>query len=300
MAIKEWALMIRAGEAEVAKVPRAVITAIEARYAAGEQLRELEYMNMFNWVYETIHTKTESPDRRKLYETALSQALLDCVWDISLRPSEQQALLEDELALQAAREQLVEISGRRAYRYVDPSNGTLKYICADGPCSPAVAQVFETNAADPYNRVKADTSTTGRMYGFISAKFKEARLLFKTGKNLPPPGGKVEQGSECANISNISFHINMLKEIGELCEAEGYTRLFLVDEVLNDVGKWKKGYQKAGLQARNSVRACALKEIVLRWMDLLETQKGGGAAGARGRRYFFRPISAVKTGHKGK
>ncbi len=303
MAIKEWALMIRAGEAETARVPRAVITAVEARYASGEQVRELEYMNMFNWIYETIHTKTESPERRKLYETALSQVLLDCVWDISLRPTEQHALLDDELAVQAAREQIVEISGRRAYRYVDPSSGTLKYICADGPCSPAVAQVFEANPADPYNRVKADTSTTARLYGFISAKFKDARLLFKTGKNPPPPGGKVEQGSECANISNISFHINMLKEIGELSEGEGYSRLFLTDEVLNDVAKWKKGYQKVGLQARNSVRACALKEIVLRWMDLLETQKGAGAAGgaaARGRRYFFRPVSAVKTGHKGK
>jgi hypothetical protein len=295
-ALKEWALMVRNGAAPTTEFPKALADSISTRYPSGEKKKELAYMNMFTWIYETVQTSTDSAERLAAYNAALSQVLLEMVWDTSLRPAEQQALLADELAQGVAREQIVDIGGRKAYRYVDPSVGDVKYICADGPCSAAVTQAFEANPDDAYRRLKCDRNTTGRIYGFIAPRFKDSRLIFKTG--VPPaPGSAVTQGAQCANTTNISFkHITMLKEIGDLAEAEGYTRLFLNLDILNDAAKWKLGRPGEMGQARNARRACAIKEIVLRWLDALESQKAGG----KGRRYFYRPISANKTGHKGK
>ena len=42
---------------------------------------------------------------------------------------------------------------------------------------------------------------------------------------------------------------------------------------------------------QNVIKACALKNIILRLIDKLETKKGG-------KRYFYRPISAIKSNHR--
>ena len=42
---------------------------------------------------------------------------------------------------------------------------------------------------------------------------------------------------------------------------------------------------------QNVIKACALKNITLRLVDKLERERGG-------KRYFYRPISAVKSKHK--
>jgi hypothetical protein len=71
----------------------------------------------------------------------------------------------------------------------------------------------------------------------------------------------------------------------------------LVDEVLEEKARRKAEGRKARDPRRtfeNSIRACALKEIVLRWLDIVERGKG-----AAGRRFFYRPVAALKTGHKG-
>jgi hypothetical protein len=42
---------------------------------------------------------------------------------------------------------------------------------------------------------------------------------------------------------------------------------------------------------QNVVKACALKNIILRLLDKLEAARGG-------KRYFYRPIAALKAKHK--
>jgi predicted transcriptional regulator len=44
---------------------------------------------------------------------------------------------------------------------------------------------------------------------------------------------------------------------------------------------------------QNSVKHCALKNIILRLIDKLQRSAGGGA-----KRYFYRPIATLKTKHK--
>jgi hypothetical protein len=118
-------------------------------------------------------------------------------------------------------------------------------------------------------------------------------------------------------------------------EAEGYPKMILVDEYLDEKAVRRrqeaeakaqeaeakaqakaegKKYEKKVIEQvtatrkteyckkrnhafktrvfENAVRACGLKDIILRWMDILQREK-------EGKRYFYRPIEAVKSGHKG-
>jgi len=118
----------------------------------------------------------------------------------------------------------------------------------------------------------------------------------------------------------------MLKDIAELLAVEGYPKFILVEEYLDEKVLRRKQEEEVKAEAKlsgtkyeksavellarktdyakkgkhpfktrtfeNAVRACALKDIILRWMDIMQKQKSG-------RRYFYRPIAALKSGHKG-
>jgi hypothetical protein len=58
--------------------------------------------------------------------------------------------------------------------------------------------------------------------------------------------------------------------------------------------EFRKMYTKLRLDTRkfqNVIKACALKEIILRMVDKMEQAKGR-------KRYFYRPVSAIKSQHK--
>jgi hypothetical protein len=85
----------------------------------------------------------------------------------------------------------------------------------------------------------------------------------------------------------------------------------LVDSVLNEKEERKKGDKKVGggpadrekekireklvasfRKFQNVIKACTLKGLILRMVDKMESSKAGG------KRYFYRPISAIKGKHK--
>ena len=309
--IKEWAIAIKNGTAIKENIPTTVTEAINARYVGDEQIRERDRLIMINWLYDHIHSSdVYTQENKTLYESALAQVLMEMSWDESLKPLEQLELLGsgDLVARATAKEQIVTKGTTTATRAVDIMTGTLKYICGAAPCADAVARVFEADTADPLHGLQANSQTTGQIYGFIVPKGKEGRLIFKTSENPPPPGGKPEKGGECSIVSTISFHIRMLKEIATLMVAEGYPKFILVDEVLDEKARKKKEKEDAKAAGRksvvaprnplrsfeNAIRACALKDIILRWIDVMQQRKGAG-----NKRYFYRPIAALKTGHKG-
>ena len=100
----------------------------------------------------------------------------------------------------------------------------------------------------------------------------------------------------------------MLKQISELLAQNGYPRFILTDEILDEKARKKKEREVAkamqgkvvtqskppGRVFENAVRACALKDIILRWMDIMCRKRE-----PIGKRYFYRPVSAMKSGHKG-
>jgi superfamily II DNA or RNA helicase len=327
-AIKDWVLSISKGEAPLDDIPESVQKAISERYVGDAELRENDQLIMVNWLYEHIQ-KTDYGEKKRAYLVALAEALLGMVWDESLKPNEQLELLtkeSDPLAsvMGEAAGQIIVYGGTKAVRIIDILSGSVKYFCGSVPCSEAVARVFDTH--DPLQGIEANNTNTGKIYGFVVPKGKEGRLVFKTNDRPVAQGVKPEKGGECSIVSSISYHIHMLKDIAELLAVEGYPKFILVEEYLDEKVLRRKQEEEAKAEAKlsgtkyekaavellarkteyakkgkhpfktrtfeNAVRACALKDIVLRWMDIMQKQKSG-------RRYFYRPIAALKSGHKG-
>jgi hypothetical protein len=309
-------------------IPAAIRDETKRRYPTSDEARrELFRYGMILWMYEYMTAPkppawlTEykaddlSDEKKAMYRKAFAQAVLEFFWDTNLNPNEQQYLVRfgDEKDKLIGREQRVQKGSTEAFRYIDPLTGKLLYICATGRCSDAVTRVFEQDASDPINTVKANTTTTGSPYGFMVPEAKKAVIVFKT--NLAPPSGTAapDEGSKCSNISTIPVHTRMLRDIRGILENRGYTKLFLYDRILDEDEirrKEAKDIKKAKDEkteppkrtvperehmTRNLItatRPCTVKELLLRWLDVLERGKG--------LRYFYRPVSALKSGHKGR
>ena len=300
--ITDWAERISRGESVIDDIPADVLAAIGNRYLGDEQAREKAWLTMISWLYEHIHKSTY--ERKGDYLIGLANTLLQFIWDESLRANEQLQLVQakNKMAIIAAQEQIVEKDGVTAFRFVDPISGVLKYMCGAAPCAEAVRREFEANERDPYRVIVVNTETTGDIYGFNVPKAKERRLTFKT-SYAPAPGGKVEKGGECSIVSTISYHITMLKTISDMLVSEGFPRFILTEDILDEKVRIKRERDAAkaagtkyvprtrppGRTFENAVKACALKDIMFRWLDNMKARK----------RYFFRPVSALKSGHKG-
>jgi hypothetical protein len=186
---------------------------------------------------------------------------------------------------------------------------------------------FEEDKADPINLLQANRDTTGAIYGFILPKIKEGKFILKTNDRPVNKGVVPEKGKECENVSTIDGHKDQLRQIRTMILALGYPVFLLSDAVLNEKegraketekegraketekgGKKKK--EEDGLSPmereqkkmrdklfkdvrkfQNVVKACALKNIILRMVDKMEREK-------KRLRYFYRPIAAIKTRHK--
>lgn len=296
--IKDWSDKIR-GDNPPIDVPPEVTDEVKKRYSTDSgQLRETERLIMVSWLVEDIRNNPDYSDQERIgFKKVLADILLEFVWDESLTVAEQQMLAPENPTV--AVEQLVTKGTTTAFRHIDVTSGVVKYECPTGPCSEAVVRVFETNPDDPVKGLVVTPATTAKIYGFMVPKGKERAMVFKT--STPPVSGtKPEKGGECEIVSTITYHITMLKAIAELMDERGYKRLILRDEVLDEKER-RKAQKKAGTKAapnplrqfQNTIRACALKNLILRWLDRMEQ---GRAAGIR---FFYRPIAALKSGHKG-
>jgi hypothetical protein len=312
LSIQTWARNMEQGTAPKEDIPVEVYERMRTLYVAEEYERERSRLSIINWLYDNMITNEETAAENKtVYIQALSQALLEFVWDESMQPNQQQQILKEdpsEINKYIAREQIVKKGEMSAFRYIDTITGVLRYICGEVPCSEAVIRQFKSNPEDPLHNIQANTETTGDIYGFIVPKGKERRLIFKTSTHPPPPGGKPEKAGECTIISTISYHIQMLKDISELLVKEGYPRFILVEDVLNEKARKKKERENAKAEGKkyvptqkkdnrtfeNAARACSLKDIILRWMSIMQEKKGTAA-----KRYMYRPIAALLSQHKG-
>lgn len=321
-AIQQWATEIAAGAAIKENIPPYCCGAIDAAFSGDERTRERERLIMINWFYDHIlSTEGYSSEQKTQYLSVLSDVLLDFVWDESFKMEEQRKLAAagGDTTMKAAREQLLKRGEQTAFRWVDPMSGIVRYMCGDKECFPAVVQGFERD--DPMRGLKADQTTTGRSYGFIVPKAKEGRLVFKTNDSAAAPGKPPEKGKECTIVSTISYHITDLKALGEIFVAEGLPKFILTEDVLDEKARRVKERADAKAAGRaaperpkvevkvcgsrepnakgtrsfeNSTRACALKDIMLRWLDNMNQRRGAGRL-----RYFYRPIAALKSGHRG-
>ena len=319
-ACSTWAASI-INQTSVLDIPDNVITAIDKRYSGDKYKREYNVLSMISWMYE--HLKNSGlylPDKQNQYLTILSEVFLEIIWDESLSQSEQLTILKtsrNEIVEAVSIEQRVKKGSTEAFRYINMENGGIKYECQDAPCSEAVVRLFETDKTDPYNILQVNKNTTGSIYGFIIPKLKESKFVLKTSDRVVDPGQELEKGKECENISNISDHKNQLKQIAAMIVALGYPPFLIRDSVLNEKEERKKLHEDKKKKKsdkeltaaekevikmkdkltdsfrkfQNVIKACSLKNITLRMIDKLERIRGG-------KRYFYRPISAVKSKHK--
>jgi len=271
----KWFSRMRGG-AKDGDVPATILSLIGARYSKNKnELRRMkEIMEMITYFYVSVHTSAELLEHYRM-------SLYKYIWDEVLTNPEQIAIfgeLGDDTELMSVwEEQFLESDGTIAFRTLNANTGKLEYSCDGQACSEAIVRLLEDPERDPYQNIKADSTKTGEVYGTVN--FKRGNFVFKTNRPVLP-GKKPDVGSECGNVSTVSAHIKLIKEIGELAGRYARTTMGLQTEVLEGARTFKK----------NSNKVCMLTDLALRMLDSM---------GANGKRWFYRPISTLRTGHRG-
>jgi len=317
----EWANQMKSGESPL-DIPSEIVDVLSIRYSGEGYKREFNILSMFSWMYEDIRNLPTEADKIK-FRSVLADVFLEIIWDESIKPSEQITIYSnpenssDELN-RAALEQIIKSDGTTAYRYVNILTGQLEYLCGKEPCQKSVIDFFEKDKTDPLNLLEANKETTGPIYGFILPKIKEGKFILKTSDVVVNKGLVPHKGKECENVSTIDGHKEQLRQIRTMIIALGYPPFLLSDSILNEkkerVKEPTKGLKKKKEEDdltpiereqkkmreklfkdtrkfQNAIKACALKNIILRMVDKMERQE-------RRLRYFYRPIAAIKTKHK--
>jgi len=139
---------------------------------------------------------------------------------------------------------------------------------------------------DPVKTRRATVERAGELYGFMVPKRGE--MVFKTG--VPhPASGKPDRGKECAIVTAKTNPREKLLAIGKALESAGEHNL-----------EYDERHLSAPAEINNTTKACTLLDLGLRYLDNFAS---GGAAsdgrGLEGKRWFFRPVAAFMSGHKG-
>ena len=205
------------------------------------------------------------------YKAAAAQVAREYFWDSWLTEAEQQGLAEGD---DAGAQHRVVMDTVRATRYINPYSGVLEYYCEGKPCSEALKKLLEKNPDDAVRTGSVDTAVEGRagpMYGFITYKLGafKFKMAAPAKKGMP-----VAHGLVCETVSKSAL----------IDDAFNAVDAYLQEELDIDLGY-------AGMKThQNNSQLCTLLELQLRFM---EHHKLGGL------RWFYRPIEAYYSGHRG-
>lgn len=269
-------------------LPDSLENAIKNRYTGNKKAADKVYntLSMIHRFYQDVKANDE-------WREYLAYAAAKLIWDEVLNYEEQYRLYEAKkeapspLLSNVWDEHLISFDEQIVYRRVNPSTGSLEYKCDGKDCSPALIAAIEAEdeASDPLRNLRANTTTSGKPYGTLN--YKNGLFVFKTNNPVRPstkPGvrEKQERGAECANVPNMLPHYNLLEEIGRIAtDALGTNLGFTLTEL-------EEAQPPRGVV--NSVRACALTDIALRFFDELHVQD---------KRWFYRPLPTFYTKHPG-
>ena len=272
-----WAESIQEGSATLV-IPNTVKNAVKRRYGSNkkEVERVMNSFEMIPWLYTFLR---EMPKER----SALGKSMCELVWDEYLKEKEQYALFksaienDDIFIIEVSEEHQVQSGASLGYRSLNSKTGILEYVCDGKPCNPALTKVFEEDDSDPLKDIKANNEVSSPLYGTVV--YKRGSFVFKTNKPVSRDKKHPDKGSECAIVSTISAHRKTLAEIGDMARVAVGTDFDLNKVNLEDRRPFK-----------NSARFCSLTDLVLRMLHDLDTHD---------KRWFYRPIAAFKSGHKG-
>lgn len=270
----EWARSIAAGKAGLA-TPTKLNDLLQSRYnhLGSKTVDAISYtFEMIGKLYTSI--KANEPLRKKF-----AAVVLEFVWDEYLTAGEIQKLYSlnpesDEIKI-AARENMYQYGKTLAFRYVDPTSNKLQYICDGKPCPPSIIDGIE--AEDPLSSLKANKTTTGLLYGLNIGK--EGKILFKS-NDAVNVDEKPTTGRLCYSVANMKDKYAMLDKISKIA--------LTIPEIASDLDL---SLAKVENKIKTPARVCTLADLALRLFDKIRPNS---------LRYFYRPISAIKTGHQQK
>jgi hypothetical protein len=298
--IQKWSSMIQNGVRSESKIPQYVRKQLVTFYKKNTILKNtmIQRLEMFDWFLESIGDGEDT----KQDKATVAIILLEYVWDELLSANQQRKLLDlwsvfklrnpssgetqeqvDKLHTRALaqksiyEEQYLFSGSTKAFRFVDPSTGQFRFICGDEECNEAIVELLEQSSSNKVRDLKANISTTGKLYGFLVPK--KGEIVFKRAQP-PVVGGKVGLGQECASSSAVTDHLKKLVLLGPILEKTLGKDFDISMDALTGERKFE-----------NQERICALTDIVLRFMDKKKLEN---------KRWLYRPIASKIVGHKGR
>lgn len=270
-----WCAKIQEGVAET-KIPSSFIKQIESKFSTNKNLvtELLQKLNMVVWLY-----RANSLRENEEYRSILSYVVLEFIWDYCLTFLEQIELSkqDNEVIKRIAKEHILKENRFRFVSSNPPFN--IVYWCDNKLCDQIVIDLLEKDSSDPYNKLKANTETSGPIYGFMVPKagslmsFKMVGIKSRVAEgDYDPP-----DGAECKGIQTKEPKKKILLNLATILKESRLPDFNLNEEHLEK--------PKA---IENTNAYCALIELVLRWMDIKKVKH---------LRWFYRPISAYKTKH---
>jgi hypothetical protein len=277
----EWGVKFHT-EGYSGKIPDKLHSFVQKRYEKNKnKLRRInESLAMFTYVYLSVKSSRE-------LLTHLQKVMLEFVWDELLTPLEQLTIFDEftggtgmtsDAAMNSVwKENRMESEGEVVFRFLNPDTAKLEYYKDGVHLKPSLVQYYESKDVDPLAGLRVNTTNTGEIYGTVNVK--RGLFVFKTNRPVPPTSAKPEPGSECANVSAFSHHKTVLLEIGnKYAKRDIRSTLGLQEDIIS------------GARPLDGViSACMLTDISLRMLDSM---------GAGGKRWFYRPISTLKSGHR--
>jgi hypothetical protein len=266
-------------------LPESLENALRNRYKGNKKAEDKAY-NTFSMIYRFYQEIKTNGDWR----VTLAYATAKLVWDEMLTIDEQYSLYQAKQADASPllsivwNDHLVPFEDQVLYRRLNPATGTIEYKCDGENCSPALVAAVEAEdeSTDEVRMLRANATTTGKPYGTIN--FKNGLFVFKTNLPVKPSADpkvheKKERGSECAIVPNMPPHYALLEEIGRLTK----------EPLGSDFG-FRIALLEGKGGVKNSIRACALTDIALRFLDELRFND---------KRWFYRPLETFYTKHIG-
>ena len=274
--ISTWIELLEAGEIESEEPDGEIVDMIDVYVTDPvSKLKDASrYTTLFDKLKMVMKFMNDVPEEYKSSAGAVCRAYF---WDTWLTTAEQEEILEGGADENSGTHHRTAIEDIRALRFLNPYSGVMEYKCGDKKCSDALTGIFEKNPADNVRIGSigaAVVGKTGPVYGFIT--YKTGIYKFKMAEPVKE-GQPTPHGLVCETVSRSTIIDDALRTIDEPTQ-----NALNID--FNYVGLLKtKKYD-------NNSQLCTLLELQLRLMDIERVE---------GKRWFYRPIEAHYSGHKG-
>lgn len=277
-----WTIVLKEPESNPA-VPDILTSVLKTRYKKNKnELRKVtEALSMVPWLFESLKFN-------KNFLVHFVSVFLQFIWDEFLSYKEQLLLFTElypggmESMREIWEENVITVDRESVMRILNPKTGQLEYYMNGALLKSAQVKFWESPDHDRLNGLSVNTQNTAPIYG--TNNYKYGNIVFKLNKpkvaTTTEPNPKPDSGSECSIVSTTGFHLKSLYELGGMAKSTMGRDLGLEEKVLRGTRAFKV----------NVINLCTLKNLTLRMLDSLRAGE---------KRWFYRPISTLLSGHRG-